>query len=146
MALNRDQARHCKSRQTRRVMRGRKPHLISLPKVSSDDNPVETIFSDIQQMILDNSDDAGTRATQCCRSAHLRGRNRCDDRSIQITYLGNIHKHQWTNSHINYWMLCLRKRRCCATANHLILRRFNRLGTESRGLERGRAWYALQAV
>jgi transposase len=68
-------------------MRERKPHLISLPKVSSDDNPVETIFSDIQQMILDNSDDAEARATQCCCSAHLRGRNRCDDRSIQIIYL-----------------------------------------------------------
>jgi hypothetical protein len=30
------------------------PLFLSLPKASSDDNPVETIFSNIRQMILDS--------------------------------------------------------------------------------------------
>ena len=42
---------------TRRTMRQLRLHWTSMPKGSPDDNPAETIFSDIQQNILDNSDD-----------------------------------------------------------------------------------------
>jgi hypothetical protein len=93
VALDQDRAHPCKSRDTRRVMRELKLHWISLPKASPDDNPVETIFSDIQQMILDNSNDVDAHATQQRISAHLRGRNRRADRFIQISYLGDTHKH-----------------------------------------------------
>ena len=64
----------------------------SLPKRSPDDNPVETLFSDIQQMILDNSNDADGRTTRGRISAHLRGRNRRRDRWIRVWYLPDIHK------------------------------------------------------
>ena len=56
----------------------------SMPKASPDDNPVETIFSDIQQNILDNSDDPDAHATQRRISNHLRARNRRSDRFIRI--------------------------------------------------------------
>lgn len=93
VALDQDRAHPCKSRNTRRVMRELQLHWISLPKASPDDNPVETLFSDIQQMILDNSHDADPHTTQRRISAHLRGRNRRADRFIQIPYLGDTHKH-----------------------------------------------------
>ena len=72
-------------------MRRLKLHYISLPKGSPDDNPVETIFSDIQQMILDNSKDAEAQTTQKRISAHLRGCNRRKERRIRIPYLPNSH-------------------------------------------------------
>lgn len=68
-------------------MRGLHSHWISLPKGSPDDNPVETIFSDIQLMILDNSNDSNAKSTQHRISAHLRGRNRRRHRLIQVPYL-----------------------------------------------------------
>ena len=64
----------------------------SLPKRSPDDNPAETIFSDIQQNILDNSDDPDERTTRGRISRHLQARNRRSDRFVRIGYLGNIHK------------------------------------------------------
>ena len=87
IALDQERSHPCKSRITRRVMRELKLHWISLPKSSPDDNPVETIFSDIQMMILDNSNDLDARATQKRISEHLRGRNRRKNRHIRIKYL-----------------------------------------------------------
>ena len=51
----------------------------------------EGIFSDIQQMILDNSNDAEVQTTQKRISAHLRGRNRRKQRRIRIAYLPDSH-------------------------------------------------------
>ena len=48
IAMDQDRAHPCKSRKTRQL----KLHWISLPKASPDDNPMETIFSEIQLMIL----------------------------------------------------------------------------------------------
>jgi transposase len=93
VALDQDRAHPCKWRATRGEMRALKLHWISLPKASPDDNPVETIFSDVQLMVLDNSNDADIKATQRRISAHLRGRNRRRDRWISISYLWDSHKH-----------------------------------------------------
>jgi len=92
VALDRDSPHPYKARQTRRVMRSLRLHWITLPKGSPDDNPVETIFSDVQQMILDNSNDPHPQATQRRISAHLRNRNRRPDRRIRIAYLFDSHK------------------------------------------------------
>ena len=93
VALDQDPAHPRKSHETRRVMRELRLHWVSLPKRSPDDNPVETLFSDIQLMILDNSDDVEVRVTQRRISAHLRGRNRRKDRHIHLAYLSDSHKH-----------------------------------------------------
>jgi hypothetical protein len=87
VALDQDRAHPCKSRDTRRVMHALRLHWISLPKGSPDDNPVEIVFSDIQLMLLDNSDDPNVQATQQRISQHLRNRNRRKDRHIHIPYL-----------------------------------------------------------
>jgi transposase len=92
IALDQDPAHPRKSRETRRTMRALRLHWISLPKASPDDNPVETIFSDVQLMVLDNSDDPDPRATQRRISAQLRGRNRRKDRQTRIPYLQDSHK------------------------------------------------------
>lgn len=63
VALDQDPAHPRKARRTRRLMRQLGLLWTSLPKGSPDDNPVETIFSDIQQAILDNSNDAAAAAT-----------------------------------------------------------------------------------
>jgi hypothetical protein len=93
VALDRDPAHPCKSRATRRLMQKLGLRWTSLPKRSPDDNPVETIFSDIQQMVLDNSDDPDAWAMQHRLSAHLRNRNRRRDRRIRIPYLADSTKH-----------------------------------------------------
>jgi transposase len=92
IAMDQDRAHPCKSRQTRRIMRELKLHWISLPKGSPDDNPVETIFSDVQLMILDNSNDTDARTTRRRISAHLRSRNRRYDRYIRVPYILDSHK------------------------------------------------------
>lgn len=94
MVLDQDPAHPCKSGQTRRAMRTLGLHWISLPKGSPDDNPVETIFSDIQQQILDTSNDPDAKTTQRRISAHLRGRNRRTDRHIHIPYLSDSHNNR----------------------------------------------------
>lgn len=94
VALDQDRAHPCKSRRTRQVMREVQMHWISLPKGSPDDNPVETIFSDIQLMILDNSSDSHAQCTQHRISAHLRGRNRRKNRLIHVPYLDSKHSHK----------------------------------------------------
>ncbi len=85
--LDQDRAHPRKSRETRRTMRELHLHWISLPKASPDDNAVETLFSDIQLMILDNSNDPNPQATQRRISLHWRKRNRRHDRFIAIPYL-----------------------------------------------------------
>ena len=45
-------------------MRELKLHWISLPKGSPEDNPAENIFSDIQQNILDTSNDVDAAMTK----------------------------------------------------------------------------------
>ena len=92
VALDQDGAHPCKSQATRQAMREMKLHWVSLPKGSPDDNPVETLFSDVQRMILDNSNDAHASATKRRVSMHWRGRNRRRDRHIRIPYLSNSHK------------------------------------------------------
>lgn len=85
--LDQDRAHPRKSHETRRIMRALKLHWISLPKASPDDNAVENLFSDIQLMILDNSNDSGPKVTQQRISTHWRKRNRRCDRFISISYL-----------------------------------------------------------
>ena len=85
--LDQDRAHPRKSRATRRMMRELKLHWISLPKASPDDNAVETLFSDVQLMILDHSNDPDSQTTQRRISAHWRKRNRRHDRFITIPYL-----------------------------------------------------------
>ena len=85
--LDQDRAHPRKSQATRRVRRQLKLHWISLPKGSPDDNAVETLFSDVQLMILDNSNDPKSQTTQQRISAHWRKRNRRRDRFISIPYL-----------------------------------------------------------
>lgn len=92
VVLDQDSAHPRKSKETRRTMRELALHWISLPKASPDDNPVETINSDIQQNILNTSNDPDARATQRRISAHLRGRNRRCDRRVAIHYLPDSHK------------------------------------------------------
>ena len=92
IALDRDSTHPCKSRQTRRLMRQLKWHWITLPKGSPDDNPVESIFSDIQLRILDNSNDPDVKTTQRRISQHLRNGNRRRHRHIRIPYLPDSHK------------------------------------------------------
>ena len=92
VALDRDGAHPCKSRQTRRRMRQLNLHWITLPKGSPDDNPVENIFSDLQLMVLDNSNDADMKTTQRRISQHLQNSNRRRNRFIRIPYLFDSHK------------------------------------------------------
>jgi transposase len=92
VALDRDPAHPHKAQRTRRLMRHLGLTWTTLPKKSPDDNPVETIYSDIQQMILDNSNDPDARATQRRLSGHLRARNRRPDRRIKVWYLADTHK------------------------------------------------------
>ncbi len=92
VVLDQDPAHPCKSLQTRRMMRSLKLHWISLPKGSPDDNPVETLFSDIQLMILDNSNDPDEQTTRRRISHHLSRRNHRPDRFIHIPYLPDSYK------------------------------------------------------
>jgi hypothetical protein len=94
VALDQDRPHPCHARQTRRTMRELQLHWISLPKRSPDDNPVETLFSDVQLMILDNSNDAEARVTQGRIGAHLRRRNRRRDGRVRISYLPDSHKNR----------------------------------------------------
>lgn len=96
-----DSAHPCRSKQTRHVVRQLGLHWRTLPKGSPDDNPVETIFSIIQQEILALSNDPDASATQRRISGYLRGYNRRRDRKIHIAYLDNSDRKQVTNSHTN---------------------------------------------
>ena len=87
LALDRDPAHPIKARATRAMMRQLRLHWTSLPKRSPDDNPCETIFSDIQQNVLDTTNDPDQHTTKGRISSHLRARNRRADRFIRISYL-----------------------------------------------------------
>lgn len=93
VVLDRDSPHPCKSRQTRSQMRKLGLHWITLPTGSPDDNPVEGIFSDIQLMILDNSNDPDSRATKRRISDYLRQCNRRPNRKLRIPSLPDSHKH-----------------------------------------------------
>jgi hypothetical protein len=85
--------RRIRASQSRRAVRcALKLDWITLPKGSPDDNPVETIFSDIQLMVLDNSNDPDVTTTQSQISQHLRRCNRWQSRRINIPYLHGLHK------------------------------------------------------
>ena len=75
IALDRDPAHPIKAQVTQSLMRRLRLNWTSLPKRSPDDNPCETIFSDIQQNLLDNSDDPDEWTTRRRISRHLRARN-----------------------------------------------------------------------
>jgi transposase len=92
VVLDQDGAHPRKSKMTRQVTRELHPHGISLPKASPDDNAVETIFSDVQLMVQDNSDDPDERNMRKRISHRLTRRNRVSDRFIEIPYLRNSHK------------------------------------------------------
>ena len=92
IALDRDPAHPIKARVTRSLMRRLRLNWTSLPKRSPDDNAAETIFSDIQQNILDNSDDPDDRTTRGRISQHLRAGNRRPDQFVKIGYLRITHK------------------------------------------------------
>jgi DDE superfamily endonuclease len=87
IALDRDPAHPIKARMTRAMMRRLRLQWTSMPKRSPDDNPDETIFSDIQQNVLDTTNDPDEHTTQGRISSHLRARNRRSDRFIRIPYL-----------------------------------------------------------
>jgi hypothetical protein len=93
VVLDRDSPHPCKSQQTRRKMRQMKLHWITLPAGSPGDNPVEVIFSDIQLLVLDTSNDPNVKTTQCRISRHLRRMNRRKHRHICIPYLPGSDKH-----------------------------------------------------
>ncbi len=93
VALDQDRSHPRKSRLTRHTMRQWHLHYISLPKGCPDDNPVETLFSPVQTLILDSSNDPDARTTRRRISAYLRGHNRRNDRRVQISYLPDTHKH-----------------------------------------------------
>ncbi|MDB5307690.1 MAG: superfamily endonuclease [Gemmataceae bacterium] len=88
IALDQDPANPCNAAQTGRAMRQLRLCWTSLPKGSPDDNPVETLFGDIQQAILDNSNDPDGRTTQRRIGNHLRARNRRMDRVIRTSHPG----------------------------------------------------------
>jgi transposase len=94
VVLDQDPAHPRRAAATRRAIGALGLHWISLPKGSPDDNPVETVFSDIQLMVLDHSNDPDARTLQRRISARLRHRNRRRDRFIRIGYLGDIHNHR----------------------------------------------------
>lgn len=87
VVLDQDRAHPCKSTPTRRTMRELHLHWISLPKGSPDDNPCETLFSVIQLLILDNSNDPDPRALRRRISRKFQQRNQRSDRFIAIPYL-----------------------------------------------------------
>jgi hypothetical protein len=94
LALDQDPAHPRHSAATRHALRALGLHWISLPKASPDDNPVETLFSDVQLMVLDHSNDPDARTTQRRISARLRARNRRRDRYIRIPYLADFPTHR----------------------------------------------------
>jgi transposase len=91
VVLDQDSAHPRKSKETRRVMRELKLHWISLPKASPDDNPCETIFSDVQLNVQDNSDDPDERTMRKRISHRLNRRNCRRNRFIEIPYLWDSH-------------------------------------------------------
>lgn len=97
LALDRDPAHPIKARATRAMMRRLRLQWTSLPKRSPDDNPCETIFSDIQQNVLDTTNDPDQHTTKRRITSHLQARNRRSDRFIRISYLEGSRGHTHRN-------------------------------------------------
>jgi transposase len=93
LALDRDSPHPIKCQRTRRQLRSLRIRWTSLPKGNPDDNPVETIFSDVQQMVLDTSSDTEAAVTRRRISGHLQGSNRRPNRGIRVSYLEIPPKH-----------------------------------------------------
>jgi transposase len=93
LAIDRDSPHPIKCARTRRQLRALGIRWTSLPKGNPDDNPVETIFSDVQQMVLDTSSDTDPAVTRRRISGHLQGRNRRPNRRIRVSYLEVPPKH-----------------------------------------------------
>jgi hypothetical protein len=87
LALDRDSPHPIKCARTRQQLRALGIRWTSLPKGNPDDNPVETIFSDVQQMVLDTSSDTDPAVTRRRIGGHLQGCNRRPDRRIRVSYL-----------------------------------------------------------
>lgn len=87
LAVDRDSPHPIKCRRTRRQLRALGIGWTSLPKGNPDDNPVENIFSDVQQQILDTSSDTDPAVTRRRISGHLQGCNRRPNRCIRVSYL-----------------------------------------------------------
>jgi hypothetical protein len=64
VVLDRDSPHPCKSGPTRREMRRMQRHWVTMPRGSPADNPVETIFSNIQLMVLNNGNNPDVKTTQ----------------------------------------------------------------------------------
>jgi len=94
LAVDRDSPHPIKCARTRRQLRALGIRWTSLPKGNPDDNPVETIFSDVQQMVLDTSSDTDPAVTRRRISGHLRGCNHRADRRIRVSYLEIPPKHR----------------------------------------------------
>jgi hypothetical protein len=92
LALDRDPAHPIKDRARQSLMRRLDLQWTSLPQRSPDDNPDETSSSDIQQNVLDTSNDPDAATTRKRVSSYLRGRNRRPDRFIRIPYLEPAHR------------------------------------------------------
>jgi len=94
LAVDRDSPHPIKCAQTRRQLRALGIRWTSLPKGNPDDNPVETIFSDVQQRVLDTSSATEPAVTRRRIRGHLRGCNRRADRRIRVSYLEIPPKHR----------------------------------------------------
>jgi len=94
LALDRDSPHPIKCARTRRQLRALGIRWTSLPKGNPDDNPVENIFSDVQQMVLDTSSDTDPAVTRRRISGHLQGCNRRPNRRIRVSYLEIPPKHR----------------------------------------------------
>ena len=92
--MDRDSPHPIKCARTRRRLRALGIRWTSLPKGKPDDNPVGTIFSAVQQMVLDTSADTDPAVTRRRISGHLRGCNHRADRRVRVSYLEIPPKHR----------------------------------------------------
>jgi transposase len=101
VVLDRDGAHPWKAKRTRHVMRKLGVAWTTLPKRSPDDNPVEGLFRDVEQRVLDSRDDADEPTTQHRISGHLQAGNR-RGRRMRVHDLPDSPKHEVTNSAKDY--------------------------------------------
>lgn len=80
---------HCAA--SRRELRRLKIHWLSLPKGSPDDNPIETVFSGLQQGILAGSNAPNVAELKRRISRYLWQRNRGKNRFVQLAWLDDFH-------------------------------------------------------
>ena len=97
----RDAPPPCQSVLTRREMRRLQLPGITRPKGSPDDHPVETSFSAIPLMVLDNRPDPAVQTTPRRISQPLRRGHRRQNRWIHLPYVHGFHKDEVTNTSIH---------------------------------------------